>query len=75
MIDLPDALFRKTKALAALQGCSLKDLIVRAIENETKGTAPAAQRLAAGGFNFPHLRLRQPRKLDLTNFDFDELLG
>ena len=33
-IDLPDILFRRTKAVAALRGSSMKDLIVRAIERE-----------------------------------------
>jgi hypothetical protein len=32
-IDLPDELFRKVKAAAALEGVKLKDLIARLIEN------------------------------------------
>ena len=35
-IDMPDALYRKTKAIAALRGSSVKDLIVRAVEREVK---------------------------------------
>ena len=31
-IDLPDALHRKTKAVAALRGSSMKDVIVQAVE-------------------------------------------
>jgi hypothetical protein len=38
-IDIPDALFRKTKALAALQGSSMKDFIIRAVEHETEAAA------------------------------------
>ena len=36
-IDIPDALFRKTKATSALRGTSLKALIVSAIEKEVSG--------------------------------------
>ncbi|MEI9814558.1 MAG: hypothetical protein WDO18_18780 [Acidobacteriota bacterium] len=33
-VDLPDALYRKTKAVAALRGVKMKDVIVKAIEAE-----------------------------------------
>ncbi|HEY7336167.1 MAG TPA: hypothetical protein VH639_14855 [Bryobacteraceae bacterium] len=61
-VDIPDALFRRAKALAAMEGSSLKDLIVRALERETNP-------------ELPHIRLKNGRKLDLTGFDFDGLLG
>lgn len=38
IIDMPDALFRKTKAVAALRGSSMKDLIIRAVEKEVTAT-------------------------------------
>jgi hypothetical protein len=43
-VDLPDPLFRRTKAVAALRGSSLKDLIIHAIEREVANPAPAARR-------------------------------
>lgn len=33
-IELPDAVFRRAKRVAADQGCTLKDLMTRAIERE-----------------------------------------
>lgn len=36
-IDLPDALFRKAKATAALRGLSLKEFFVAILEEELSG--------------------------------------
>lgn len=71
-IDMPDTLFRKTKAVAALRGSSMKDLIVRAVEREVANPAPTAKRRRA---KLPLIHLSPGKKLDLTGFDFDELLG
>jgi len=72
-IDLPDALFRKTKAQAAMQGTSMRELIVRALERETgKDEAAKPERKP---LILPHIRLKHSKKLDLTRFDFDDLLG
>ena len=72
-IDLPDALFRKTKATAALQGSSLKELIVRAIEREV-GSRGMDDPRRPHRVKLPLVRLGKGRKLDLRNFDFDDLL-
>lgn len=73
-IDLPDGLFRRTKALAAMRGSSMKDLIVSAIEREVNpqegDTAPRSRRV-----KLPLFHLRTKRKLDLTEFNFDDLLA
>jgi hypothetical protein len=74
-IDLPDPLFRRAKALAAVRGSSLKDLVVRAVEREV-----SAQTLAGAGskprrVQLPLIHLRSKRKLDLSDFDFDDLLA
>ena len=71
-IDLPDALFRKTKAVAALRGSSMKDLIIHAVEREVTGNSPPAKRKRV---KLPLVRSWKGPKLDLTGFDFDELLG
>ena len=71
-IDLPDALFRRTKAVAAMRGSSMKDLIIHAVEREvTAPVAPAKRKQ----IKLPIIRSWKGRKLDLTGFDFDELLG
>ena len=73
-IDLPDILFRRTKAVAALGGSSMKDLIVRAIERElvakSGNQAKPSQRA-----KFPVVHLRSGREIDLDGFDFDDLLA
>lgn len=69
-IDLPDPLFRKTKAVAALRGSSMKDLIIQAVEREVTNPTPAARRKHV---ELPLIKSWKGRKLDLTGFDFDEL--
>ena len=74
-IDLPDDLFRKTKAVAALRGSTMKELIIHAVERETAGVHGGKTKRRAGIFKLPAIRLKHGKKLDLTNFDFDDLLG
>jgi hypothetical protein len=71
-IDIPDELFRRTKSAAALRGVSLKTLVVRALEQELK-TLEATRRSVRRG-KPPCFDLRSRRRLDLTGFDFDNLL-
>ena len=68
-IDLPDPVFRRLKATAALRGASLKAVIVSAVERELE-RRPAAKRKA----RFPLVRSRQPGALSLTNAEIDEVL-
>lgn len=73
-IDLPDSLFRRTKATAAIRGLSMKDLIAGAIEREVNAdrvpNAASPMRV-----HLPLMHLRTRRKLDLSKFDFDDLLA
>jgi hypothetical protein len=73
-IDIPDALFRRTKALAAARGLTLKQVIINAVEREISpaGTAPAEGKQRA---RLPLIHLERGRVLDLTDFDFDDLLA
>ena len=71
-IDMPDALFRRTKAVAALRGSSMKELIIQAVERELTTVAPPAKRKRV---KLPPVRSWKGPKLDLTGYDFDELLG
>ncbi len=43
-IDMPDALFRKTKAVAALRGSSMKELIIHAVERELANSTSVSKR-------------------------------
>jgi hypothetical protein len=74
-VDLPDDLFRRTKALAALRGDSFKNLVVHAIETEIAGRNAAQAAQAARRVQLPLIHLHRGRKLDLTGFDFDDLLA
>lgn len=69
-IDLPEALYRKTQATAALQGISMKDLIVRSIEREIGSPRERTR----GRISLPILPARG-RKVDLAGFDLDDLLA
>jgi hypothetical protein len=73
-VDLPDALFRRTKAVAALRGSSMKDLIVQAIEREISSKERSAAKSPSQRSKLPVVHLRSGRKIDLTGFDFDDLL-
>jgi hypothetical protein len=70
-IEIPDDLFRKTKATAALRGSTMKELIVRAIERDVSGGGSAKK--AAPLVKLP-IHLKSGRALDLSKFDFDDLL-
>ena len=72
-IEMPDALFRRTKAVAALRGTSLKSLIVRAVEAELDRPSGGASE-TTHRVKLPLIRRRGTQKLDLSKFDFDDLL-
>jgi hypothetical protein len=73
-IDIPDPLFRRTKALAAMRGSSIKELVVRALEREVNGGESPATSLPPRT-RLPVIHLRSGRPLDLSKFDFDDLLA
>lgn len=73
-IEIPDTLFRKTKATAALRGSTMKELVVRALEREVANSGKA-KKGSARRVKLPLIHLKSGRKLDLTNFDFDDLLA
>jgi hypothetical protein len=73
-LDLPDTLFRRTKALAAMRGSSMKDLIVGVLEREVDSEIPEPERPARRPFELPAVHLAKGRTLDLSEFDFDDLL-
>jgi hypothetical protein len=72
-IDLPDAVFRETKALAALRGVTLKQFVLDAIEQARHSPPHSASPDARRTFRPVHLKSGQ--KLSLRDFDFDDLLA
>ena len=70
-IDLPESLFRKMKATAAARGVTMKELVMNAVERDISVSKPPAQKCSSP---FPLIHLEHTRVLDLSNFDFDDLL-
>jgi hypothetical protein len=73
-IEIPDTLFRKTKATAALRGSTMKELVVRALEREVANSGKV-KKASSRRVKLPLIHLKSGRKLDLSNFDFDDLLA
>jgi hypothetical protein len=71
-LDLPDTLYRKTKAIAALRGSSMKDLIIHAIEQDVNSPSAIAK---SNRTKMPVIKRPGAPKLDFSNFDLDDLLG
>jgi plasmid stability protein len=69
-LDLPDALMRHLKARAALEGRSLRDLVLELVERGLKAPAtPAAHAPAA----LPTVRLGRPLALPATALNHADL--
>ena len=72
MIELPDPILSKSEQMARSQGVSLQEFIVQALEEKVllePEPSPHPQRV-----ELPLIRSKNPGKLDLTDFDFDDLL-
>jgi hypothetical protein len=70
-VNLPDSLYLESQALAASRGATVKELIVDAVEkvvlaHGTRGNSDV---------ELPIIRSKRPGTLDLSNFDFDNLLA
>jgi len=72
-IDLPDTLFRKTKATAALRGSTMKEIVIQALQREIE-QQPAEKKIGRTN-KLPVMPWKGKKKLDLTNFNFDDLLS
>ncbi len=69
-IDVPEPVFRKMKATAALRGVSLKDFVLGAVEREmAKKQAPRDYMVQV-----PLIRSKRPGKRNLTNAEIEDLL-
>jgi hypothetical protein len=53
----------------------MKELIVRAVEREVNAEESAVTNRKPRRVEFPLVHLRSRRKLDLSGFDFDDLLA
>jgi hypothetical protein len=76
-VNLPDSLYQKSEALAAARGATVEQFIVEAVKKEVQDSAGPATFGSFGDrdVNLPVIRSRRPGALDLSNFDFDDLLS
>jgi hypothetical protein len=69
-IDVPEPVFRKMKATAALRGVSLKDFVLSAVEHEM-----AKEQVKKGyRVRLPLIPSKHPGTLNLTNAEIEDLL-
>ena len=72
-VELPDPVFREMKALAARQGASLKEFVLRSIEKElTKARQSGRKRFSV---KLPLVPSTRPGALrSMTNAEIEDLL-
>jgi len=76
-VNLPDALYLKSEELAASRGATVEQFIVEAVKKEVQGNLGSD---ISGSFGdreaeLPIIRSMRPGTLDLSHFDFDDLLA
>ena len=74
-LELPEDLFRQVKARAAIEGTTIKQIVLTALQNEMKHRQ--ARVLVSYEVKLPLIRSKRPGKpkLNLTNADIEELLA
>jgi hypothetical protein len=72
-IEFPESLFRQGEQLARLQGVTVEEFVIRALEREL-GAAPGS-RSGQTPVKLPLVPSKSPRGLDLKDFDFDDPLA
>lgn len=76
-VDFPDSLYEKSRALAASRGATVEQLIVEAVAKEVHDHLVPDPSGAYGDreVELPVIPSRRPGTLDLSRFDFDDLLA
>jgi len=72
-IELPDAIYCEGERLARAKGYTLEQFIVSVLERELYQRAPFLH--SHERVSLPLIHSQNPGTLDLTNFDFDDLLA
>jgi hypothetical protein len=72
-VELPESVYRRTEQAAHTRGLSVDELISDVLEREL-GVEPGSEK-ATQYVSFPILHSKNPGSLDLSNFDFDDLLA
>ena len=71
--DLPDELMRHLKARAALDGRSLRDLVLELVQRGLRAPPEAAEALACAPVGLPTVRLGRPLALGLSALNHADL--
>jgi len=74
-VNLPDSLYQKSEALAESRGTTVEQFIVEAVKKEVQGNPGASASYGDREVDLPVIRSRRPGTLDLSSFDFDDLLS
>jgi hypothetical protein len=76
-VNLPDSLYHQSEALAASRGATVEQFIVEAVNKEVQGNLRSDNPNAHGDreVELPVIRSRRPGTLNLSQFDFDDLLA
>ena len=68
-VDIPDVTYRRLKAKAGQQGCSVKELILRGVKKELKAVPRPKRRI-----RLPIVRSKQPGTLRISNEQIYEII-
>jgi len=71
-VELPESVYRRTEQVARTRGLSVDELISGMLEREL-GEEPSSS--VPKRVSFPLIRSKHPGTLDLTGFNFDDLLA
>jgi hypothetical protein len=76
-VNLPDSLYQKSEQLAASRGATVEQFIVEAVKKEVQGNLGSTTSGSYGDrdVELPVIRSMRPGALDLSHFDFDDLLA
>ena len=67
-VDIPDQLYRKLKSKAAMEGSTVKQIIVGLVSRELQASQSGTR------VPFPLIRGKAKRKLRITNEEIDQIL-
>ena len=77
-VELPDAIYRRTEETAQARGLSVDKLIADLLERELEEPSPVralSGETTSKRVSFPLIHSNEPGTLDLSDFDFDDLLA
>lgn len=72
-IELPESVYQHSEQLARLKGFSVEQFVVQVLERAFEAEPPAQHKLKP--VSFPLIRSNRPGTLDVTDFNFDDLLA